>query len=105
MNVLERKPFNNGAKIKAWKLTVNKPTRGDTFFLRYSGSDEWHCSPFLLRGFALVRRDPFVSVKGPKTIFARTRPLQGSCISAPNKMAAQLVTLSARQTSRFGATA
>jgi len=28
---------------------------------------------------------PFVSAKGPKTIFARARPLLGSFVSAPNQ--------------------
>ena len=46
-----------------------------------------------MRAFAPARRGPFLLGKGPKTIFARARPLRGAFAAAPNELAAQLAVL------------
>ena len=53
-----------------------------------------------------IRRGPFVSAKGPKTISARLRPQWGPSAKAPNKMARELALLKQLSPrSRFGASA
>jgi hypothetical protein len=42
-----------------------------------------------IAGFRPRRRAPFVSAKGPKTIFARSRPLRDAFAPTPNYMTAQ----------------
>ena len=43
-----------------------------------------------IAGFRPRRRGPVVSAKGPKTMFARSRPLRGAFAPTPNDMAAKL---------------